>query len=142
MKALYLPLVICAGTAVAADCPPHLEPFLYCQIEGGRKEVRVCFDGNEASYGFGPIGGAPELALSLMISEGATYYPWQGVGREIAEAIDFSVDGFTYSAYGGFDRVKAVEETGEPRFGGVRVYQGKKLLAELTCIPGTVEWAY
>lgn len=142
LRVLCLPIGMSIGAPVYAECAPHLEQFLYCRIEGGQKEVQVCFDGSQASYRFGPVGGAPELALTLWISEGATYLPWQGVGREIAETIEFSTNGFTYSAYGGFDRMTAADDTIESHFGGVRVFQGAKLLADLSCIPHTVEWGY
>ena len=142
MLKYYLPVALLAGTALSAECAAHLEQFLYCEIEGGQKEVEVCFDGSQATYRFGPIGGTPELELNLWISEGATYFPWQGVGRDIAEGIDFSSGGFTYATYGGFDRMTAADDTVVSHFGGIRVFKGEQVIASLTCAPETVEWVY
>lgn len=138
---IALPIAFAATTA-AADCAPRLDPWLKCKIEGNQKVLEVCFDGNEASYSFGPAGGPPELSLRMFRSEGVTYYPWQGVGREIAEGLDFQNGFYTYATYGGFDRLTAAGETVVSHFGGVRVYQGEQVIATLTCIPKTVEWAY
>ncbi len=135
-------MVLCAGTAVSAGCAPPLKKFLYCQIEGAQKEVEVCFDENAASYRFGPVGGQAELVLNRRISDGARYHPWQGIGRSIAEAIEFDNQGYVYEAYGGFDRLTGADESIESSFGGIRISKDDVKVAELICIPKTVEWSY
>ena len=142
LKFFFLPVALCAGTVLSAECAPHLDQFLYCKIEGGQKEIEVCFDGEEASYRFGPIGGSPELELNYMISDGADYRPWKGIGQAISEAIDFRNGDFTYSAFGGFDRLTAADDTVESSFGGIRVYEGTEVIANFSCIAETVEWVY
>ena len=135
-------MVLCAGTAGSAGCAPPLKEFLYCQIKGGQKEVEVCFDDDAASYRFGLIGGRPELLLNRRIPEGARYYPWQGVGRSIAEAIEFDNQGYVYEAYGGFDRLTGADESIEASFGGIRITKDGSKVTELVCIPETVQWSY
>jgi hypothetical protein len=128
------------ATPALADCPNNLDLFMRCTIEGGQKELQVCFDGNHANYRYGPIDGVPELELDRWISEGATYRPWKGVGRSIVIGMDVENGLFTYATYVGFDRTDAVENPAASMFGGVEVFEGDVLLTRLSCIPLTVDW--
>ncbi|MEL6683990.1 MAG: hypothetical protein AAFN63_01135 [Pseudomonadota bacterium] len=135
-------LLLCAGVA-HADCGPQQQTFMSCQIEGQSEHVSVCFDDDVAEYVFGPEG-QPELSLSEPVQT-LSYTPWPGVGRSIWEDVTFRNGAYTYTVFGGFDRMfgdETEEDHAQPFFGGVHVRRGDVSVAELTCDRTTVDFAW
>ncbi len=131
------------ATDAAAGCPPGQEVFTSCQIEGRGTEVFVCFDNRDATYSYGPIGGAPDLVLSETI-ERVDFEPWSGVGTAIRESVTFYNGDYGYDVGGGFDRPFSDEEMQQPirRFGWVEVTESGAVAAYLECIPETVSYGF
>jgi len=131
-----------AASAAHAQCGADQLTHLYCQIEDGKSELFVCADRSVTTYGFGPIGGPAELRLTEPTRRVA-YLPWAGVGRAIAEGINFDSGTYTYGVYAGFNRPQTDEDhdrLDELSFGGVRVLRGGEEVALRRCIPETVQW--
>ncbi|KPP93695.1 MAG: Mitochondrial ribosomal protein L51 / S25 / CI-B8 domain [Rhodobacteraceae bacterium HLUCCA08] len=128
--------------AIWAECLPQEDPFLSCRFDNG-KAVEVCLTEETARYSFGRPGQAPELALTLAFGGGAEFVPWNGVGRDIWEAVRLTNNAITYEVYGGFDRMTAADDSVVSHFGGIVVLDAKGVeLAHLICRPETVSYAY
>jgi hypothetical protein len=128
----------------ATACREGQTLFLSCDMERGGKVLHVCSSEKDLSYSFGPKGGAPDLALTRPIGDGAEIVPWPGIGRTIWEAVRLRNNAVIYEAYAGFDKFDAVDDTKpDSRFGGVVVLQdGKGEIAHLKCRAGTVEYSF
>jgi hypothetical protein len=124
-------LILCLLPLPAlADCPG--QTFVSCPV-GGDRWLEVCIGAEDFTYAFGPRG-APELRLSVPMSAG-TVTPWPGVGRAIWASVGFPNAGYTYEVWGSVDRVP---DNPDPS-ARVNVLQGEDLLAQIPCLPGTVE---
>ena len=136
-------LSVFTTTAAQADCPEGQEVFTSCQIEGRNTEVFTCYNDQVATYGYGPIGSAPELFLSEPI-ETVDFEPWSGLGKAIIESVTFYNDGHSYEVVGGFDRPFSEEEmlAEDWHFGWVEVARNIEKLARLTCVPETVNFGF
>ncbi len=134
MRVLITVLALSAGAA-NAKCPAGQAVFISCQIEARKTVVKVCLGADRATYSYGPQGGPPELTLSEpLVSLG--YTPWPGVGRAIWEDVTFTNGAYSYTVFGGFDRMFGDETEADhptPHFGGVTVRQDDRIIAELTC---------
>lgn len=128
----------------ATACPEDQTLFLSCAMERGGKMLHLCRSETHVSYSFGPKGGAPDLALTRPIGDGAEIVPWPGIGRTIWEAVRLRNNAVIYEVYAGFDKFDAVDDTKpDSRFGGVVVLQdGKGEIAHLKCRAGTVEYSF
>lgn len=113
-----------------AACPQ--ETYLACPVGEGRY-LEVCIGANAFTYAFGPLG-KPELTLSVSMAAG-TVTPWPGIGRAIWSSVGFPNEGYTYEAWSSVDRDP---DNVNPQ-GGVNVLQGDAMLAQFTCLPGTVD---
>lgn len=112
-----------------ADC--RQQTFLSCPV-GGNDRLEVCIDTGSFSYAFGPTG-APELRLSVPMAIGPVT-PWPGVGSAVWSAVSFTNGGYTYEVWSSVDRNP---DAANPQ-GGVNVLRGEAMLAQFTCLPGTV----
>ncbi|WP_175484849.1 hypothetical protein [Jannaschia pohangensis] len=113
-----------------------------CTIATNGKYLEVCHDAETVFYRFGPANRPAELALSVPITE-VDYVPWPGVGRSIAEGIDFRNGNHVYKVYAGFDRMYDDEpEDLERSFGGVRIARDDLPLGEMICDPPTVDFGW
>lgn len=131
-----------SGMASAA-CGPDEEVFVSCQIAERETTLKVCIGAEMATYRYGPEG-QPELSLAEP-NASVGYTPWPGVGRAIWEDITFQNGAYSYTAYGGFDRQfgdETDEDVDNRRFGGVNVSRDGVILAELACIPRSVDFGW
>lgn len=112
-----------------AEC--RQQTFLSCPV-GGNDRLEVCIGDDSFSYAFGPAN-APDLRLSVAMAEG-TVTPWPGVGSAIWSSVSFANGGYVYEVWSSVDRNP---DAPNPQ-GGVNVLQGDALLAQRTCLPGTV----
>lgn len=112
-----------------AEC--RQETFLSCPV-GGNDWLEVCIGGDSFSYAFGPAG-APELQLTAPMAAGPVT-PWPGVGSAIWSAVVFQNGGYAYEVWSSIDRNPDHEN---PQ-GGVNVLRGEAMLAQFTCLAGTV----
>lgn len=127
--ALFLALLAApAGSPLWAACQGD-EAFS-CQM--GTKRVEVCYWKGMLTYSFGREG-KPELFLNERL-ETVAFTPWPGIGSSLWETVAFQNEGYTYEVWTSVERDP---EATEPRAGGVRVLQGDKTVAELTCDRGT-----
>jgi hypothetical protein len=119
------------------------EAFTSCQIVGRNTEVFVCYDDQDATYNYGPIGGPAELVLSDSV-ETVDFEPWSGAGKAIHEKITFYHGDFSYEVGGGFERPFSEEEMqlDTRRFGWIDVAQNGESVAQLYCIPETVTYGF
>jgi hypothetical protein len=101
-----------------------------CQI--GKKSLEICYWKGMLTYRYGPEG-KPELTLDEPL-ETVAFTPWPGIGSSLWETAAFQNDGYTYEVWTSVERDP---EATEPRSGGVRVLQGDKTVAELSCDRGT-----
>lgn len=132
-----------SATSAIAACDADQQTFVSCQIEDRNAQLAVCFDAETVTYSFGPAGN-PELTLSEPVTTVA-YTPWPGVGRAIWEEVTFQNGNYSYSAYGGFDRMfgdETEEDHPTPQFGGVVVRRDDAIVAELSCDPATVDFGW
>jgi hypothetical protein len=113
----------------AAACPGGNEVFS-CTIKG--KPLQLCHSNGALTYSFGPTG-KPELTLTQPL-ETLAFTPWPGIGSAIWETVAFPNQGYTYEVWTSAERDP---EATEGLQGGVNVLQGKTLVAQLTCDPGT-----
>lgn len=130
--------------AARADCPAGQYLFLSCKIEDRPKYLQVCFDEQAMYYTFGPQNGPAELTLSETYDT-LDYTPWPGVGRAIWESVSFTNQDFTYTVYGGFDRMfgdETEDDHPHPHFGSLTVTQGEQTIAELTCDRTTTTFSW
>jgi hypothetical protein len=127
-SALIAFLALAPGGAVACDG----EVILSCTAKGGTKAIEVCVDGDAFTYAYGPVHGAPELALREPLASG-TLYPWQGFGREIAESIGFANGPFRYDVAYSVDRL----DDDHPTSGRVTVTRRGARIATIACDPGS-----
>lgn len=129
--ALVLLVAGLPGHGQAQDCNAG-QLMLRCQI-GANKQLSVCFQGESATYRFGPPA-APELILTQPVATlDAT--PWPGIGRSIWEEVVFANADVRYAVWSSVDRL----DPAHPKEGGVRVLRGETELASLSCHPGTVD---
>lgn len=138
--------LLCALTATPglAACPEGETLFLRCDMERGGKVLQLCRSDQQVSYSYGPKGGAPELALSRSVGQGAEIVPWPGIGRTIWEAVRLRNNEVIYEVYAGFDKFDAVDpDKPDSRFGGVVVLEDTKgEVAHLKCRAGTVDYSF
>ena len=130
--------------AAFAECATPQDTFLSCTFSQGRKAVDVCVDGDNLTYRFGPVGKAPDLALSVPVVD-ADYTPWPGIGRAIWETVTFQNGKTSYVVAGVIDRTFSDDENdgAEPATSGViNVVEGEETLATLDCDDGSVEFAW
>lgn len=132
------------ATPALSACPEGKTLFLRCDMERGGKALQLCRSDQRVSYSYGPKGGAPDLALSRPVGQGAEIMPWPGIGRTIWEAVRLRNHDVIYEVYAGFDKFDAVDpDKPDSRFGGVVVMQdGKGEIAHLKCRAGTVDYSF
>ena len=127
-----------------AECATPQDTFLSCTFSNGGKAVDVCVEGDNMTYRFGPVGKAPDLALSVPVVD-ADYTPWPGIGRAIWETVTFQSGKTSYVVAGVIDRTFSDEENNgaEPAISGlINVVEGEETLATLDCDAGSVVFAY
>ena len=115
-----------------------------CDIADRDRVLAVCHDDNRVTYSFGRPGQPPELTLSEPVRTVA-YHPWSGVGREIAEGVDFQNGAYAYRTYAGFQKLlegESDDDGVERSFGGVRVLRDGQEIASLVCDPVSVVYGY
>ncbi len=114
------------------------ETLFYCKTVKG-KQVRIQQNGNSITYTFGQDLDKPELSLKKarntidMIQTG-----FSGGGETL-----FTIPnkGYHYEVFAGIYKINWQDngqKTHEER-GGVRVFKGEKLLAEMACDPNTIQ---
>lgn len=118
-----LAALICAPAALSA------QPVFQCQI--GKKLLQVDLEGDLASYSFGPQGAA-ELRFSQKVAD-LGYIPWNGIGVDMPEAVQFTNGDVTYEVWYSVRKLLEDNQPMLPPMAGVRVLQGDKVLADLTC---------
>ena len=124
---------------LAAACPDLT--VLRCQVEGG-KQLEICADAEAVRYSFGPISN-PELELSNPLAASG-YRPWPGVSRTIWDSVTFENDAYVYEVVTSLERIYPEEEEADItvlRRDGVYVLKNEMPVAELICLPDTVEGA-
>jgi hypothetical protein len=117
------------GAAVLASAPAFGEVLFECAIDA--KQLRVTLDGDTATYSFGPKG-APELTVSADPRD-LNYLPWDGMGVEMPEAVQFETAGTIYEVWYSVQKMLDESEPLPPVAGGVRVMSGEKIIADLPC---------
>ena len=126
-----------------AGCPAGSVPILACTFQNGAKQVDACQDGTTATYAFGKVGQAPDLALSTPVRD-LPFTPWPGIGRSIWADVSFVNQDVTYLLWYNYDKVNAIEEAQEagapdPLSAGILVLKGEEELARLDCDPGSID---
>jgi hypothetical protein len=132
--AAYLTLL---GGMVSANELSQTDVFLSCTFSEGRKAVTVDVTGNVISYRFGVPGEMPELIMERDVSQ-VVYTPWNGIGRNIWEQVDFINDDYTYQVWGNRAKIMDAEDPLIEVSGGIGVLKEGELLANLSCDPGSV----
>ena len=127
-----------SGYAVASSCAQG-EGFFYCQTANKKKEVSVCATEQTAYYRFGPVGKAPEMALSLPRHR-LQGYVWLGVGKDMTYSVEFYNQNITYEVGQYFERVtNDNDEVDVNTTGSIVVKEGAdKVLAVIECSPETI----
>lgn len=87
--------------------------------------------GGLVTYAFGPKG-APDLQISAAPGD-LGYLPWNGIGTEMPEAVQFQSGDYTYEVWYSVRKMMDESEPLPPPAGGVRVLQGDDLVADLAC---------
>lgn len=124
--ALFLALI---PLPAFAQCPAGTEIF---SCPSATKTIQICQTDTAAIYRFGPKAN-PDLTLTTPFTEiDAT--PWPGIGRTIWSEATFHNDGYSYTVWTAFDRL---DETAVME-GGVTVYQGDTMVAQIACDAGKV----
>lgn len=144
MRRYLIGIFFLVATNAQAECAPRQQVFLSCQIEGQTTALEVCFDSSFATYSYGPIGGPAELKLSERLAR-LGYTPWPGMGRSIWEDVTFTNGDYSYTVFGGFDRMfgdETEEDHPTPLFGGVSVLKGDAEIASLTCDRASVVFGW
>lgn len=128
---------------IALACLPGESVFMSCVICDSGARLEVCSTATDVTYRFGPPGRPPDLELSVPL-RAATYEPWNGVGRAIAEGVTFRNGDYAYEVYAGFDRMFDEADTAEApvHFGGVRVTRNDTPVVDATCLPETVDFGW
>lgn len=129
---LTLLVLFVPATAFAA-CPDGSEQMISCTFKDGATTVTTCLAEEMALYSYGPTGRTPDLALIRNV-RAVDMYPWQGIGRWIAEAITFENAGHSYTLRYAIDRLSE-DFTIE---GDLLVARGDETLATLSCDAGSV----
>jgi hypothetical protein len=129
MRALCLSIVALLPLPAWATCPQ--DTFLSCPVDGTNR-LEVCIGNGAFTYAFGPAG-RPDLSLSEPMAAG-TVAPWPGVGSAIWSSVSFRNGAYTYEVWASVDRNP---DDANPQ-GGVNVLQGESMIAQRTCLPGTV----
>lgn len=110
----------------------------------------MCHDDQHATYRYGPVGEAPELALSQTI-ERLEFEPWSGVTREIGESVTFYSAPYSYTVVAGFERLPPSDDprdesgerdAGTRHYGWVDVERNGQNLLHLECIPDSVDYTF
>lgn len=131
MRGYVLVFSVWAGVVNAA-CPEGSDTVLSCTA-GEINRLDVCQSGEWVRYSYGPIAGDPELELSEGI-DFIDFYPWNGIGNAIYETLVFYNDDHAYEVFYTQDRF----DEDKPGTGGVAVYGGGELLAQVDCDIGSV----
>lgn len=139
MRLCFAALVLALSpiAATAQGCFGAGQPQFHCTVQGGKKAVDVCLQGDVALYRFGPAKGAAELLLARHAT-GVHMTPWSGVGSSIWEELTFFNSTFEYRINYSVSRIAA--EFPDVR-GGVTVLNGGDPVTELECDKGSVEFA-
>ena len=114
---------------------------LRCRVEGGR-QLEICADAEAVRYSFGPIGN-PELELFNPLAASG-YRPWPGVSRTIWDSVAFENGAYVYEVVTSLERIYPDDEDADImvlRRDGIYVLKNEMPVAELTCLPETVEGA-
>lgn len=134
MRILLFITSLALPTAAMAQCPSDAEDLFACTFNNGAKSVTTCFADGAVSYAFGPTSGAVELELTRDVRD-VDMYPWQGIGRWIAEEFTLGNGDYTYAMRYAIDRLSedfVIE-------GDLIVRKGERVLATLTCDEGSVQ---
>ncbi len=117
------------GMGVLVCSPAFGDVVFNCTIGG--KQLSVTLEGDAATYSFGPKG-APEMTITAAPRD-LNYLPWNGIGIEMPEAVQFGNDGTSYEVW--YSVQKMIDENAPlpPTRGGVRVMKGDEMLADLVC---------
>lgn len=138
MKALYLTAVLTALPALAPaqeGCFGAGLPLFHCTMKDGAKTLDVCLQGEAAFYRFGPRDGAAEMLLAHRV-EDIHLTPWNGIGSNIYEELEFWAGDVTFQVHYRLERIAA---DNPDISGGVRVFRADQMLADLACDEGSVE---
>ncbi|MFN3663460.1 hypothetical protein [Yoonia sp.] len=142
--AFALSVLVGGAGAAQAACLTTEHTFMSCRIADSEDVLRVCFDGTNIFYRYGPADQPPALALSESVASVA-YTPWPGIGRAIWESVSFTNAGYVYEAFAGFDRMLAKDADDgmevQP-FGGVHVIRDGDITATRTCAADAVRFGW
>lgn len=134
IRAVASGFVLIWATPAFATCDL---PIMRCTFEDGAKAVRICLSDNNVTYAFGPVAGAPDLAMSVPVAE-LDYVPWPGVGSAVWDMVTFYNGDYSYEVVAGFER----NPEDPAQFGGIRVAKTGQEIANLNCDPGSVDWGW
>ena len=113
MKPLYLiPVLVSLPSLALAECGPARQTILSCSLENGRLYLDVCLSQTSVTLERGLTGAAPDLALTVPITEVA-YTPWPGIST-FNESIAFSDGAIDWVAYVGETRIYSPETDTDP----------------------------
>ncbi|MDG2341250.1 MAG: hypothetical protein P8L32_08650 [Paracoccaceae bacterium] len=124
---------LCMPGQAFADCPSGSELLISCTFRDGAKTVTTCLSDDQASYAYGPTGGAAELSLIRSVRD-VDMQPWNGWGRWISEGFTFQNGAYSYTVRYAID--KLAEDTMIE--GDLWVSKGESTLVELICDAGSV----
>lgn len=130
MRLVLATLALCLPGTAFASCLVPQDSFT-CQISKGR-ELSVCAGTEAFTYSFG-AGEPPEIELTVDFAD-AEVFPWAGLGHSIWSSIIFRRGAHSYEVFVSQER----NSDAEPE-GGVIVHKDDKPIAQLDCLPGTVE---
>lgn len=130
-----LSLIALPGVAQAGCFGPG-QPLFSCSFKTGKSAVNVCLQNGVVSYFYGAKGKTPDL---LLVHPGTEVYmrPWNGIGRYIWEEMEVANGSHRYVMDYSIDKMTpdALPEA------NLRVFQGEREMATLTCDPGSLSSA-
>lgn len=135
MHKILLTVVLSLMPAVAsAACFGPGQPLFQCSFKGGKTEVNLCIQNDIVTYMYGPKGRSPDLLLTQQ-SRDVYMRPWPGIGRYYWEEISLNNGAHRYGIDYSFDKMS----DDEPVAATLTVSRGDKVLATLSCDPGSVQ---
>ena len=117
----------------AAGCFGAGQPLFHCTFKGGKSEVNICIQNDIVTYAYGAKGALPDMLLAQHAFD-VDMHPWPGMGRYYWESMTLHNVSHSYGVSFSVDKLSP----NAPVEAALRVYQGKKQLAELTCDRGSV----
>ena len=136
MRTVFFAALFAALPATAQEgCFGAGVPLFHCTLKDGSKTLDICLQGEAGFYRFGPKDGPAELILAHKV-EDIHLTPWNGMGSNIYEELEFWAGDTTFQVHYLLERIAA---DNPDISGGVRVFRADQMLADLTCDAGSVK---